>query len=408
MNSSFAKQAIVLGLLSAVGPFAIDMYLPALPAIGTSLHADAAAVQRSLMAFFASLGACQLLYGPLSDMFGRKRPLYVGLGLFVLASIVSGLASDIQSLIAWRVIQGVGACATLVIPRAIVRDLHTGPQAARLMSLLMLVFSVSPLLAPLAGSLAIAWASWRAVFWSVTVLGALGLLLTALGLSETRPVHERVNSSWSSAFSGYRTLLRQPRFLGLSFIGGFGMAGFFIYLANSSFVLIEHYGLTPTVYSLFFSLNAFAFIGTAQLTGWLTSRYGLQPVIRVAAVGHAAAMIVLGGLWLTGTDSLAWLAALLFVGYGFLGLVIPTTSVLALDDHGEIAGTAAALMGTVQMLTGALAVSLLTGWVDHTAAPMVIGIALSATLTLALTWWTLGRAPASAVEDLSATVVCGD
>ncbi|MET0389676.1 MAG: multidrug effflux MFS transporter [Polyangiales bacterium] len=404
MTSSFAKQTIVLGLLSAIGPFAIDMYLPALPAIGTSLHADAAAVQRSLMAFFASLGACQLLYGPLSDMFGRKRPLYAGLGLFVLASIACGLASDIESLIAWRIVQGVGACATMVIPRAVVRDLYTGPEAARLMSLLMLVFSVSPLLAPLAGSLAVAWASWRAVFWSVTVLGVLGLLLAAAGLDETRPETERVNSSWSSAFSGYRTLLRQPRFLGLSFIGGFGMAGFFLYLANSSFVLIEHYGLTPTVYSLFFSMNAFAFIGTAQLTGWLTSRYGLQAVIRVAAVGHAVAMLALGGLWITGVDSLTWLAALLFVGYGFLGLVIPTTSVLALDDHGEIAGTAAALMGTLQMLTGAIAVSLLAAWVDGTARPMVMGIALSAAVTLALTWWTLGRTPAGAGEASPAPV----
>lgn len=402
MNHDFVKQVFVLGLLSAIGPFAIDMYLPALPALGTSLHAEPAAVQQSLMAFFASLGACQLLYGPLSDMFGRKLPLYMGITLFVFASLACGFASDIHTLIVWRVIQGVGACATMVVPRAIVRDLHTGPEAARLMSLLMLVFSVSPLLAPLAGSLAIAWASWRAVFWSVAVLGVLGLALTATSLDETRPAHQRVDSSWSGVFAAYRTLLCEPRFLGLSFIGGFGMAGFFIYLANSSFVLIEHYGLTPAVYSLCFSLNAFAFIGTAQLTGWLTSRFGLTAVIRVAALGHAAAMLLLCALWAAGIDSLTWLATLLFVGYGFLGLVIPTTSVLALDDHGAIAGTAAALMGTVQMLTGAAAVSLLSAWVDGTAWPMVAGIALSAAVTLLTTWWTLGRRTANSAPALSA------
>jgi DHA1 family bicyclomycin/chloramphenicol resistance-like MFS transporter len=393
MTRSYAKQAVVLGLLSAIGPFAIDMYLPALPAIGQSLHADSSAVQWSLMAFFTSLGACQLVCGPLSDMFGRRRPLYAGLALFVLASIACGLARDIETLVVWRIVQGIGACATMVIPRAIVRDLYTGVEAARLMSLLMLVFSVSPLLAPLAGSAAIAFASWRAVFWSVAVLGALGLLLTATSLTETRPPHERVDSTWAGAFEAYRTLLSEPRFLGLSFIGGFGMAGFFVYLANSSFVLIQHYGLTPTVYSFFFSINAFAFIGTAQLTGFLTTRYGLQPVVRVASLGHAAAALVLCAVWAAGVDSLAVLAALLFIGYGFLGLVIPTTSVLALDDHGSIAGTAAALMGTIQLLTGAAVVALLAAWVDGTAFPMVVGIALSATITLALTWWTLARHP---------------
>ena len=399
MHSSFAKQTIVLGLLSAIGPFAIDMYLPALPALATSLHTDVAAAQRSLMAFFVSLGACQLLYGPLSDMFGRKLPLYVGLVLFVAASIACGLATDIDSLIVLRLLQGVGACATTVIPRAIVRDLHTGPEAARLMSLLMLVFSVSPVLAPLAGSLAIAWASWRAVFWSVAALGILGLLLTAASLGETRPPHERVASSWRAVFAAYRTLLGEPRFLGLSFIGGFGMASFFVYLASSSFVLIQHYGLTPTVYSVFFSLNAVAFIGTAQLTGLLTSRFGLQPVIRVAATGYATTMITLCAVWASGVDSLPVLASLLFVGYGFLGLVIPTTSVLALDDHGSIAGTAAALLGTLQMLTGAAVVSLLAAWVDGTAWPMVVGIAGSATITWVLTRWTLPRpSEASALQ----------
>lgn len=400
MQSSFAKQTIVLGLLSAIGPFAIDMYLPALPALATSLHTDVAAAQRSLMAFFLSLGACQLLYGPLSDMFGRKPPLYAGLVLFVAASIACGLATDIDSLIALRFLQGVGACATTVIPRAIVRDLHTGPEAARLMSLLMLVFSVSPVLAPLAGSLAIAWASWRAVFWSVAALGILGLLLTAASLEETRPRHERVASSWTAVFAAYRTLLSEPRFLGLSFIGGFGMASFFVYLANSSFVLIQHYGLTPTVYSVFFSLNAVAFIGTAQLTGLLTSKFGLQQVIRVAATGYAATMITLCAVWASGVDSLPVLASLLFVGYGFLGLVIPTTSVLALDDHGSIAGTAAALLGTLQMLTGAAVVTLLAAWVDGTAWPMVVGIAASAAVTWVLTRWTLAQTPAVAALEV--------
>lgn len=392
MTSSFLRTALVLGLLTAIGPFAIDMYLPALPAIGQSLHADTGAVQWSLMAFFLSLGLCQLIYGPWSDMVGRKLPLYVGLVLFAVTSVACGLAQDIHSLTLWRFIQGIGACATMVIPRAIVRDLHTGTDAARLMSLLMLVFSVSPVLAPLAGSIAIELASWRAVFWAVTVTALLGLVLAATVLPETRPAADRIGSTLGSAWSGYLTLLKDGHFMGLTFIGGFGMASFFVYLANSSFVLIQGYGLTPTVYSFFFSINAVAFIGTAQLTGWLTQRFGLHGVVKVAAIGYVLPLLVLSALFLMGVRRLDVLAGLLFVGYGFLGLIIPTTSVLALDNHGEIAGTASALMGTLQMVTGAVVVALMGLFMDGSALAMVLGITASALATWALTALTLRKA----------------
>src|SRR4051812_33786500 len=198
-SSPFFKMALLLGLLSAIGPFAIDMYLPALPAIGQSLHADIGAVQMSLTAFFLSLGAGQLLYGPVSDMFGRKPPLYVGLVVFALASVGCAMATDIQTLIVLRFIQGLGAAAGMAIPRAVVRDLHTGTDAARLMSLLMLVFSVSPILAPLAGSVVIAFAGWRGVFWAVTIAAVAGLAMTVRLLDETRPASQRVESSLGSA-----------------------------------------------------------------------------------------------------------------------------------------------------------------------------------------------------------------
>ncbi|MBA3594975.1 MAG: Bcr/CflA family efflux MFS transporter, partial [Polaromonas sp.] len=195
MNSTFLRTALVLGLLSAIGPFAIDMYLPALPSIGQSLGASVGAVQASLMAFFISLGIGQIIYGPVSDMVGRKPPLYFGLALFAAASVGCALAPDVETLVVLRFIQGLGACAGMVIPRAVVRDLHTGTDAARLMSLLMLVFSVSPILAPLAGSLLIESLGWRSVFWAVTVAGVAGLVLLASSLPETRPPEQRVDSS---------------------------------------------------------------------------------------------------------------------------------------------------------------------------------------------------------------------
>lgn len=389
MNSQMIRTAVVLGLMTAIGPVAIDMYLPTLPAIGASLNADTAAVQMSLMAYMAALAVCQLFYGPVSDMVGRKPPLYFGMIVFIIGSIGAALAPNIEFLIVARVIQGIGACAVMALPRAIVRDGYTGADAAQLMALLMLVMSVSPILAPLAGSLVIQVGDWRTIFWVVTAAGVLAAILLALALKETRPAHLRLESSLGSALRGYGTLIKDWNFMGLTFIGGFAMASFMAYLANSSFVLIDHYGLSPTLYSVMFSINAVSFFSVSQLSGVLTRRFGLNNVVRVAVVGFVLSMMALFAAFSTGFGSLPVMAVLLFVGYGFLGLVIPTTAVLALEEHGEIAGTASALMGTLQMLTGAVVMGVVGVFFDGTAQPMVAGIALCAVVAFVLTQITI-------------------
>ena len=264
MPSSFARNAIVLGLLCAIGPFAIDMYLPALPSISADLGASTAATQMSLMVFFAAFGMCQLVYGPVADMVGRKPPIYFGLTVFTIASVGCALAPSIEWLIAFRFVQGIGACASMVIPRAIIRDLHTGVEATRLMALIMLVFSVSPILAPLTGSALIVPFGWRAVFVGVTIAGIAAFALDPFLLPETHPPAARVRANLRSVAAGYGLLLRDRHFLGLTFIGGLGMSSFFAFLASSSFIYIEHFGLTPTQYSLGFSINAIGFIGSSQ------------------------------------------------------------------------------------------------------------------------------------------------
>ncbi|MHA6684085.1 multidrug effflux MFS transporter [Mesorhizobium sp. A556] len=390
MTPKFLRIAVVLGLLSAIGPFAIDMYLPALPSIGADLQASSAAVQMSLLIFFLSMGLGQIVVGPISDMVGRKTPLYAGLVLFIAGSIGAALAPSIGWLVAFRFVQGLGACAGMAVPRAVVRDLHTGPEAAKLMSLLMLVFSISPILAPLTGSFIIEAFGWRGVFWAVTIAAIIATVLLATSLAETRPAEARVGSSFRTALSAYRFLLGDRNFLGLTAIGGFAISSFFVYLASSSFILIDHYGLTPQIYSVFFSINAVSFFAMSQLTGMLSERFGLRRVVRVAVTGFATTMVVLFAV-MAGVDSLAVLAALLFVGYGFVGLVIPTTSVLAMDDHGEIAGTASALMGTLQFAIGAVAMAVSGLFFDGTPVPMVAGIALCAVISFGLAQATLGR-----------------
>jgi DHA1 family bicyclomycin/chloramphenicol resistance-like MFS transporter len=389
MKTSFFGTALVLGLLQAIGPFAIDMYLPALPSIGQSLGASMPAVQASLMAFFISLGLGQLIYGPISDMLGRRLPLVFGLVLFGVGSVGCALAPDIETLVVLRFMQGLGACAGMVIPRAVVRDLHTGHDAARLMSLLMLVFSVSPILAPLAGSFLIEAWSWRAVFWAVTVAAVLGLVLLLTRLPETRLAEDRAQSSIGSALRAYRVLLGDRHYMGLVFIGAFGVSSFFAYLANSSFVLIDHYGLTPREYSYAFAANAASFIGVSQLTGRLSARFGLVRLVRFAVSGYALLMSLLLVANLCGVQRLDVMLVMLFVGYGFLGLVVPSTSVLALDDHGAISGTASALMGTLQFVTGAGVMALTGAMADGSARPMVVGIAGSALVSLVLARLTL-------------------
>ncbi|RWG50564.1 MAG: Bcr/CflA family efflux MFS transporter [Mesorhizobium sp.] len=392
MSPKFLRIAVVLGLLSAIGPFAIDMYLPALPSIGEDLKAGTAAVQMSLLIFFLSMGFGQIVVGPISDIVGRKLPLYVGLALFMVGGVGSAMAPNIEWLIAFRFLQGLGASAGMAVPRAIVRDLHTGNEAAKLMSLLMLVFSVSPILAPLTGSQIIESFGWRAVFWTVTGAAALATILLATSLKETRSAEERANSSFGTALAGYRYLMSDRNFLGLTAIAGFGIASFFVYLSSSSFILIDHYGLSPSVYSVFFSINAVAFIGMSQLTGMLADRFGLRRVVWVAVTGYATVMVALFAIMASGVDRLDVMAALLFVGYGFLGLVIPTTSVLAMEEHGEIAGTASALMGTLHFAIGALAMGVAGLFFDGTPLPMVAGITLCAVISFMLAKLTLGRA----------------
>jgi DHA1 family bicyclomycin/chloramphenicol resistance-like MFS transporter len=374
----FTRNAIVIGLLSAVGPFAIDMYLPALPAITADLRTTNAATQMTLTMFFIAFGLCQIAYGPLSDVYGRKAPLYAGLLLFIAGSIGCTLAPGIGWLIAFRVLQGAGAAAMAVIPRAIIRDLHTGVEATRLMALAMLVFSVSPILAPLTGSALIVPFGWRAVFVAVTIAALIALVLVACLLPETRPPHARISGSVRNVLGSFADLLRDAHFLGLTFIGGLGLASFFAFLATSSFVYIGHYGLTPTQYSLAFSVNAVGFIGASQLASALGGRFGMARMVLAAVSAFAAFALLLLALTLLGFDSLLVLIPLLFLSFAFLGLVIPATMVLALENHGPIAGIAAALGGTLQMVTGGLMIAVASQFSDGTSLPMVATIACTA------------------------------
>jgi MFS transporter, DHA1 family, multidrug resistance protein len=391
MPQSMVRMALILGLLSAVGPFSIDMYLPAMPEIGESLGASVAEVQLTITMYFLAFGVAQLVYGPLADAWGRRAPIMLGTSIFALGSIGCAMAPSIEWLIAFRFVQGLGGAAAMVVPRAIVRDMLRGPEATRLMAMIMLVISVSPMLAPLAGSGMMMLGSWRLIFWSLVVAAGLSLMLTWFVLPETLPRKDRVPVNLRQLGRGARVLLRDPVFMGLTLVGGFGFASFFVFLATASFVYTGQFGLSPLGFSLAFAVNAVGFFAASQFAGPLGLRFGLVPMLRVAVWGFAGFAVLNLGLIVAGVVSLPLIVGLLFMGNACLGLIIPTTMVMALDEHGDIAGLASSLGGTLQMLAGGVMVTLTGPFFDSTALPMVGAIAVCAVLSLVVAMLTLHR-----------------
>lgn len=391
MPQSMFRMALILGLLSAVGPFAIDMYLPALPQVAEDLGVDEAAAAGTLVSYFLAFGVAQLVWGPMADAIGRRIPLAIGVGVFLVASIGASLAPNIGWLLAARALQGFGAATLMAVPRAVIRDLSTGPEAARMMAAIMIVISVSPMLAPLAGSLVMMVASWRVIFVLLALASLASLVLILFVLPETLSPANRQPVRVAPMLSGARRLLTDARFMGLTMIGAFGMSSFFVFLSAASFVYTRQFGLSPTGFSVAFAANAIGFFTASQFAAPMGARWGLERVMALAVTGFAAASLVLMMfVWVMGA-SLILVMAGLFIANAFLGLVMPTSMVVALDPHPDIAGLASSLGGTLQMLTGAAMIGICGPFLDGTALPMVAAIALCGCLTFAAAVATLPR-----------------
>jgi len=384
MSDSLLRPALVLGLLSAVGPFAIDMYLPAMPEIGRDLGASIPAMQGTITSYFIAFGLAQLVYGPWADQAGRKLPLYAGVGVFLIGTLLCALAQSVEGLMAGRFVQGLGGAAVMVVPRAIIRDLHTGHQATRMMAAIMLVISVSPFLAPLAGAGLMAISSWRAIFGVLALAAFASLAMTRFMLDETLAPKDRQPVSLSAIWQGTKTLMTHRGFLGLTFLGGFAMASFFVFIASASFVYTSAFGLTPTQFSLAFAVNALGFFASSQLAAGLGQRHGGSKVMAWATLGFALVTVGLFALALAGISGL-WITIVgLFLANACLGLVIPTAMVMALEEHGEIAGLASSLGGTLQMLAGGVMIAAMGPFFDGTVLPMLAAIALCGVLAFIL------------------------
>jgi MFS transporter, DHA1 family, multidrug resistance protein len=381
---SLTMYSVILGLVAAVGPFAIDMYLPAMPAIEADLGASMQAVQWTIVAYFIAFGLAQLVYGPWADQAGRKPPLYTGLGLFIAGTVVCALAPTVEVLILGRVLQGLGGAANMVVLRAVIRDLATGHSATRMMSTIMIVIAVSPLLAPLSGSGLLALGSWRLIFWALLIAAALSFFLIHYALPETLTDADRQRFDLATTRKGIAALLVDRPFMVMTFLAGFAFASFFVFIAAASFVYTGQFGLSPTQFSLAFAVNAIGFFAASQFASPLAQRMGTLRMIYLATAGFAAATFVGFGLGLAGLASLPVTMAALFIGNIFLGVILPTAQVQALEDHGANAGLASSLGGTMQMVAAGVLVGAAGPFLDGTVVPMQGAIALCGALALGL------------------------
>ncbi|WTY84504.1 multidrug effflux MFS transporter [Micromonospora sp. NBC_01405] len=380
------RLVLVLGSLIAVGPLTIDMYLPALPALVTDFDTTSAAVQMTLTGTLAGLALGQLVIGPLSDAVGRRKPLIAGIALHVVASLLCVVAPNIAVLGALRVVQGLGVAAASVVAMAVVRDLFDGTEFARLLSRLLLVMGAAPILAPTLGSGLLRWTDWRGVFVALAAFGVLLVVVAALGLRETLPAERRRRGGVRATARVYGSLLRDRTFVGLVLVAGLAMAALFAYVAGSSFVLQEQYGLNEQQFGLAFGAGAVGLIAATQGNVRLLRRYSPQRILVAAlAVGTVAGLAMLA-FAATGFGGLPSLLASLWVVLAAAGLAMPNAPALALSRHGEAAGTASALLGAVQFGVGALAAPLV-GALGTGAVAMAVVVAggmVAATVVLLL------------------------
>ena len=375
---------VLLGALSALGPFSIDTYLPAFPSIAETYHATVGAVEVTLAVYFVGLSLGQLLYGPFTDAYGRKRPLYVGLTLYVLASAGCAFAPTIGVLTALRFLQALGGCSAMLIARTVVRDYFPPREAARVFSFLMLVIGVSPLIAPLVGGYLVVHGSWRTTFWLVSTMGTLCLLSVIMFLKESHPPECRQPVSLSGTFRLYKLLLTDRHFLVYAIAGSLMSTGMFAYLEGSPFVFIQLFHIPADHFGYYFGSVTLCMVLGAQINGFLVKN--LEParifpvVLMVAAV--AGSILLLNAA--TGFGGFFGILIPLGCFVCCNGLSGPNATALALGPHGRVAGNAAAVLGCIQFGLGGLGGGLVSLFDNGTAMPMAVTICAAGLLGLTI------------------------
>lgn len=378
------KTIFTLGLLSAIGPFSIDMYLPGFPDIARSLHTTVSHIGLSLSSFFIGISFGQFIYGPLLDRFGRKIPLYAGLSIYLLSSIWCVFVGNADLLITVRFVQALGSCAGMVAARALVRDIFPVKENAKVFSLLMLVIAVSPIVAPTLGGYVTAWFGWHFIFVVLALISAITFLLVYYWLPDGQQADSEVSLKPVSIMRGFWNVARVPKFFTYALTGAIASSGLYSYIAESPHVFMEIYGVNERQYGWIFAFIAMGLIGCSQLNTLLLRKYSSEKITLVTLACQVfVGIILLAGtyfnlLGLYGTILLIWLFL------GTQGFAFPNTSALAISPFSRNAGAASALMGAVQLGIGAITTSLVGILSNNTAIPMVLLMSACALMSFVL------------------------
>ncbi len=366
---------VLLGSLTAIGALSIDLYLPSLPTIGRELAVDAASVQRTMSAFFIGMAVGGLVYGPVSDRFGRRPALLAGIAIYILASLGCAAAPSVDWLICGRFVQALGACSGQVVTRAIVRDRYHHQDSARIFSLLTLVLGVAPMIAPTIGAALVTVASWRAIFGVLAAVGAIVGVAVATRLTESRSAATASQAVGESVLASFGTLVRQRRLIGYMLAQGLNGATLFTYVATAPDLLITQYGFSPRAFAIAFAVIAVGVIGSSQVNRGLLARYDSNRILAVASLAGAAAGIALviaafvGDRWLV--------LPTLFITLSSFGFISANAMAGALGVDPTRAGATSALIGSASFAVGALAAMLAGAFHDGTPRPMAIVMAVA-------------------------------
>lgn len=378
---------LILGLLTAIGPLSIDMYLPAFPDIANSLHAPISAVMLSLSSFFIGISAGQLLYGPLLERFGRKLPLYFGLMLYAIASVACASAQQVETLIIFRFFQALGGCVGMVAARAMVRDLFAVADNAKIFSTLMLVVAVSPIIAPTLGGYITAWLGWRYIFGVLILVIGFIILGVYFLLPESKPANTSYSLKPAAIAKGFISILKEPQFSIYAFTGAIAYAGLYAYISGSPYVFMVLFRVSERQYGWIFTLIAAGLIGASQFNRILLKRYSSEQIIRYTLYLQNLIGLILVFTFFAGIQHLYLTIALLLLFLSCQGCIFPNASAVSMAPFSNQAGNASALMGFIQMSIGALMSALVSLLQNNTALPMT-GImmfsSLSASILLAL------------------------
>lgn len=371
----------ILGLLSAIGPFSIDMYLPAFDTISKDFDTTVAQIQLSLTSFFIGIAIGQIIYGPLLDRFGRKKPLIFGLSLYIVMSILCAYTTDANLLIFYRFVQALGSCAGMVAGRAMVRDFFEPKEAAKVFSMLMLVIGISPILAPSVGAFVLINFDWHIIFVVLAIIAILILLAVIFILPESFSGNKQMSMAPKNILGNYVAVFKHPTFLLYAMVGGFASSGLYAYLSGSPFVMQNIFSLDETQYSTTFALVASALILATQINRIMLNRSTSEQISTKASFVQASTGIVMIIVTSLGWIDLVVFLALIYIYLGAQGFIFPNTSAMALAPFGKLAGSASALLGCIQMSLGALTSALVSYLHDGTALPMVGVMGLSALIS---------------------------